>query len=69
MSIVFWSDSAQEAQALVAKVNGAVPKDDRESTLSNIQFMPDGRPDLAPPEAEVVAPPPEPEPVPEEEPA
>lgn len=44
MSVVFWSDTTDDAEATIAAVTAAVPDEWQESTLSTIEYRAEGPP-------------------------
>lgn len=44
VSVVFWSDTPDESEGLVAAINALLPSDDQASTLATVQYVADGRP-------------------------
>jgi hypothetical protein len=58
VSIVYWTDTTDEAQSISDTLAASVPADDRDRTLVTIEYRPDGQPEPA--DADETEPEPEP---------
>jgi hypothetical protein len=43
-SLVFWTETPDESEAIVAGLSALLPPDDQAATLSTIEYRTDGRP-------------------------
>lgn len=44
VSLVFWTDTTNESEAIVAGLAGMLPSEDQAATLATVEYVSDGRP-------------------------